>query len=91
MPTRDATLLPPPFSSSSSAAHDLGPAPAPDTCRHLEDVGIETVLEAMIVQRRSSQPSYPAYEELETEDNETTARIERPRPPTTSEVFLKAR
>jgi hypothetical protein len=106
MPTADATLLPPPFSSSSSAAQDLSdaedtaPYPAvPETCRHLEDVGVETVLEAMIVQkRRSSSPSYPAFVELDSgfprdshDEAPTRSSQSRGRAPATSEVFLKAR
>jgi hypothetical protein len=92
MPTADATLLPPAFSSSESAA-ERGSA------RRLDDVGVEAVLGAMIEQkRRSSQPSFaaidlpPASEREEGSDAPDSEAPERARrSPTRSEVFLKAR
>lgn len=67
--------------------------------RHLDHVGVETVLGAMIEQkRRASQPSLPAYREGSgTDEVESRAPSEAPssertgRAPTRSEVFLKAR
>ncbi len=84
MPTADATLLPPPFSSSHLDADDE----APRSVRSLDAVGVGTVLGAMIEHRRASQPSFasivvPSEPDDEVEDTE--------RAPTTSEVFLKAR
>jgi hypothetical protein len=77
MPTADATLLPPPYLSD----HDEERRSA----RHLDDVGVEAILGAMIEQkRRSSQPSFAAID-LPRADSEA------PRTPTRSEVFLKAR
>ena len=82
MPTVGATLLPPPY--SSACPDDEG-----DPVRHLEEVGVESILGAMIEQkqRRASPPSYPA---ITTADlggqNEPRARV-----PSRSEVFLKAR
>ncbi len=95
MPTADATLLlPPPFSD----ADDTGPMRALASPRHLDHVGVEAVLGAMIEQRRASQPSLPAYragsETSESDlDNDTNGPpSERTgRAPTRSEVFLKAR
>ena len=99
MPTADATLLPPAFSSAapsgSSTAEDRKSA------RHLEDVGVHAVLGAMIEQkRRASQPSFaaidlpPASEVTEadgTSESEAPESGEPRRKPTRSEVFLKAR
>ena len=50
MPTADATILPPPrvYSDEHDTLDERG------STRRLDDVGIETVLEAMIVQRRQS-------------------------------------
>jgi hypothetical protein len=92
MPTADATLLPPAFSSSDSA-EERGSA------RHLEDVGVEAVLGAMIEQkRRASQPSFaaidlpPASDHQEGSDAPASEAPESARrSPTRSEVFLKAR
>lgn len=85
MPTADATLLPPPFSSSSFDEE-------PHSAHSLEAVGVETVLGAMIEQRRASQPSFarvvPAVLELSDDDLDD----DHPdRVPAASEVFLKAR
>ncbi len=103
MPTADATLLPPAFSSAASTAEDRKSA------RHLEDVGVHAVLGAMIEQkRRASQPSFAAIdlppasevsevtetsdsEASETSDSEAPESGEPRRKPTRSEVFLKAR
>jgi hypothetical protein len=83
MPTAEATLLPPPYSPSS-----------PST-RRLDEVGVETVLGAMIEQkRRASQPSYPALTLDLERDGEGEREDDAPateRAPTRSEVFLKAR
>ena len=93
MPTADATLLPPPFSSSSFDDE-------PHSAHSLEAVGVETVLGAMIEQRRASQPSFasvvpnrerdraPAVLELSEGDLDDD-RADRV--PAASEVFLKAR
>lgn len=96
MPTADATLLlPPPFND----ADDTGPMRALASPRHLDHVGVETVLGAMIEQkRRASQPSLPAYNEGSGAD-EVDCRADSDAPssertgraPTRSEVFLKAR
>ena len=64
--------------------------------RHLDHVGVETVLGAMIEQkRRASQPAFPAYREgheIESQEDGSTPPSERTgRAPTRSEVFLKAR
>lgn len=61
--------------------------------RHLDHVGVETVLGAMIEQkRRASQPSFPAYREGSGTDEVASPSSERTgRAPTRSEVFLKAR
>ena len=98
MPTAEATLLPSPLSS-----HDPGVGSTPATAsgaegsvRHLEEVGVEAVLGAMIEQkRRASQPSYPAVDmelarlaSFEDDDDDGPATE---RAPTRSEVFLKAR
>lgn len=91
MPTADAKLLPPPYERGS--------------VRRLDEVGVETVLGAMIEQkRRASQPSYPAMHELASElananalgreDGDDAADDDGPatsRAPTRSEVFLKSR
>lgn len=95
MPTADATLLlPPPFND----ADDTGPMRAITSPRHLDHVGVETVLGAMIEQkRRASQPAFPAYRdggtnEMELQDDASAPPSERTRrAPTRSEVFLKAR
>jgi len=96
MPTADATLLlPPPFND----ADDTGPMRALASPRHLDHVGVETVLGAMIEQkRRASQPSLPAYREGSgTDEVDARAGSDAPasertgRAPTRSEVFLKAR
>lgn len=92
MPTADATLLPPPYeSTSSSSGRASGRAHAEGSVRHLEEVGVEAVLGAMIEQkRRASQPSYAAidlgFAEIEDDDGPATERA-----PTRSEVFVKAR
>jgi hypothetical protein len=79
MPTAGATLLPPPYSCSAATADE-------SSVRHLEEVGVESILGAMIEQkqRRASQPSYPALSEADLERHD--ARV-----PSRSEVFLKAR
>jgi hypothetical protein len=96
MPTADATLLlPPPFND----ADDTGPMRAITSPRHLDHVGVENVLGAMIEQkRRASQPAFPAYregsgtDEIESQDDVSGPPSERTgRAPTRSEVFLKAR
>lgn len=95
MPTADATLLlPPPLSDDSdhslaSSARAFGDG---GTARHLDHVGVETVLGAMIEQkRRASQPSFPAYREPGASDTESPPSERTGRAPTRSEVFLKAR
>jgi len=90
MPTADATLLPPPYSSSASTAEERG------SVRRLDEVGVGTVLEAMIEQkhRRASQPSFPAVSEIENtaeDDDESSSEERSERVPSRSEVFLKAR
>ena len=94
MPTADATLLPPAFlSDEPRSPRSQGGERA--SARHLEDVGVETILGAMIEQkRRSSQPSFPAFSPVELSDEELHDADEGPpggRAPATSEVFLKAR
>lgn len=98
MPTADATLLPPPFTSSTIEDE-------PYSARSLDAVGVGTVLGAMIEHRRASQPSFssivvasdPEPETLrnlpddgETEEDERRAP-RASRSAATSEVFLKAR
>jgi hypothetical protein len=89
MPTADATLLPPAFLSDRADRDERGSA------RHLEDVGVEAVLGAMIEQkRRASQPSFAAIELPPSGDgpeSEACADSDPPRTPRRSEVFLKAR
>jgi hypothetical protein len=92
MPTADATLLlPPPFND----ADDTGQMRALASARHLDHVGVETVLGAMIEQkRRASQPSLPAYREgsgTNEVDSEAPSSERTGRAPSRSEVFLKAR
>jgi hypothetical protein len=89
MPTADATLLPPPFLSHDRDDREHEPASA----RHLEDVGVEAILGAMIEQkRRASQPSFAAIDlPRERERERQQGDSEVPRTPTRSEVFLKAR
>lgn len=93
MPTADATLLlPPPFTD----ADDTGPMRAIASPRHLDHVGVEAVLGAMIEQkRRASQPAFPAYrEDAESgaqDDSEAPPSVRTGRAPTRSEVFLKVR
>lgn len=94
MPTADATLLPPAFSSSD-------PVEERGSARRLDDIGVEAVLGAMIEQkRRASQPSFAAIELAPSSDREDGNDAEAPdsegppggrRTPTRSEVFLKAR
>ena len=92
MPTADATLLPPPYSSSSFSTSEER-AEEHGSHRSLDDVGVETILGAMHEQkRRSSQPSFPAV--LELSDEELHDEDQGPpggRTPSNSEVFLKAR
>jgi hypothetical protein len=95
MPTADATLLlPPPFTD----ADDTGNLRAVASPRHLDHVGVEAVLGAMIEQkRRASQPSLPAYREgsgtneTDAHDDDAPTSVRTGRAPTRSEVFLKAR
>ena len=86
MTTADATLLPPPLSSSPLGSDDE----TPHSVRSLHDVGVETVLGAMIQHRRASQPSFVSVVvprgARPSDEGEPTQRA-----PTTSEVFLKAR
>lgn len=100
MPTADATLLlPPPFNDSDETPDDTGAMRAMPPPRHLDHVGVETVLGAMIEQkRRASQPAFPAYragrgiDDVECPDDAGGPPSERTgRAPTRSEVFLKAR
>ena len=53
MPTADATLLPPPYSSSTLEDE-------PHSVRSLDAIGVGDVLGAMIEHRRGSQPSFPS-------------------------------
>ncbi len=99
MPTADATLLPPAFTSAAPDAT----AEERRSARHLEDVGVHAVLGAMIEQkRRASQPSFAAIDlppasevsdtsESDTSESEAPESGEPRRKPTRSEVFLKAR
>lgn len=67
-----------------------GRGAAESSVRHLEEVGVEAVLGAMIEQkRRASQPSYPAVDLASLDDEDDGPATERA--PTRSEVFLKAR
>ena len=93
MPTADATLLPPPFASSSLDDE-------PYSARSLDAVGVGTVLGAMIEHRRASQPSFssivvpsePATLRNLPEDDERDEAREPAAPRSAaSEVFLKAR
>ena len=94
MPTADATLLPPAFSSSD-------PLEERGSARRLDDVGVQAVLGAMIEQkRRASQPSFAAIDLPpasegdgggDAADSEAPPSGEPRRVPTRSEVFLKAR
>ena len=102
MPTADATILPPPFSSSAGDE--------PHSARSLEAVGVETVLGAMIEQRRASQPAFASVvvPVLELSDDDDLDENASPngapddgpphgaadvgrRVPAASDVFLKAR
>jgi hypothetical protein len=101
MHTADPTVLPPPSSSSAAAAAAAGAALSGDgSVRHLDAIGIETILGAMIVQRRASQPSFASVrapdptgdavsgsELLDEEDDGPATH----RAPTRSEIFVKAR
>ena len=87
MPTADATLLPPVYLDRD---RDRDREEERGSARHLEDVGVEAVLGAMIEQkRRSSQPSFAAVDLRRGESARDES--EPPRTPTRSEVFLKAR
>jgi hypothetical protein len=85
MPTADATLLPAPAGqfSSSSSAEERGSE------RRLDDVGVETVLEAMVAAKKRA--SQPCQHEVEADDGDADETTPRGRPPVVSEVFLKAR
>ena len=97
MPTADATILPPPLSSSFDDE--------PHSAHSLEAVGVETVLGAMIEQRRASQPSFASIvvptqdrvlelseDDLDDDEDGDEGRADRlDRSPAASEVFLKAR
>jgi hypothetical protein len=79
MPTADATLLPP-----VPHLHD------PESVRHLDAIGVETVLGTMIEQkRRASQPSFPSFScpAVDADDAPPSSG----RTPARSEAFLKAR
>lgn len=104
MPTADATLLPPPYSPTSTVHGDGGDQQERESVRRLDEVGVEAVLGAMIEQkRRASQPSYPAFDSQAHElAGGSSDRDEAPadsdddgpathRAPMRSEVFLKAR
>lgn len=84
MPTVDATLLPPPSSSPAFESETEYSA------RSLDQVGVETVLGAMVAARRASQVSAL---ELAPDDAPSAPEGGAPpaRPPAQSEVFLKAR
>jgi hypothetical protein len=94
MPTADATLLPPAY-LSHERDRDRDREDERGSARHLDDVGVEAVLGAMIEQkRRASQPSFAAIDlPRAVDDGERSERAdsEAPRTPTRSEVFLKAR
>jgi hypothetical protein len=88
MATADATILPPAYDLSTDR----------DSVKHLEDVGVGTILGAMIEQkRRASQPSFAAIdlETLESSGASSDERDERresnENAGTRSDVFLKAR
>ena len=97
MPTADATLLPPPFASSSVDDE-------PQSARSLDAVGVGAVLGAMIEHRRASEPSSsgmvvasePEPETLRTLPNDSLDdRVPRPGlaacSAATPHAFLKAR
>lgn len=82
MPTADATLLPPALPTGCAYAEES------DSVRHLEEVGVEAVLGAMIEQkRRASQPSFPSFTPPQADNDLPSER----RANAKSEVFLKAR
>lgn len=99
MYTAPATLLPPPYSSSTRSPRESDSVASDghdgDAVRHLDGVGVETVLGAMIEQkRRASQPSYPAFVELgaaAARDGVDADGAAPARAPTRSDVFVKAR
>lgn len=88
MSTPDATLLPPPPELDSPEDRS--------SARSLDQVGVETVLDAMrqVKARRESRPSFTtetgdARERKERDANGETRR--RHRVPADSDAFLKAR
>ena len=88
MPTAHATFLPPVYEPTPPPGATQGHADG--SVRHLEEVGVEAVLGAMIEQkRRASQPSYAAVDLASLDDEDDGPATERA--PTRSEVFLKAR
>lgn len=108
MPTADASLLlPPPLDSDDSHSHSHSDAGEPrGSSRSLDAVGVETVLGAMIVQRRQSshhirqQSAAATAEPTEIDADDLTEIEEEPAPSArardtrssrTSEVFLKVR
>jgi len=95
MPTADATLLPPPFASSSIDDE-------PQSARSLDAVGIGAVLGAMIEHRRAGEPSSSGMVVASEPEPETLRKLPNdddrvPRPglaacsAATPHVFLKAR
>jgi hypothetical protein len=97
MPTADATLLPPAFSSSSSSSLYGESAEERGSARSLDAVGVGTVLGAMIEQkRRASQPSFespvlPPTQAAAPDETSETDETGEHRAPIASAVFLKAR
>lgn len=95
MSTRDATLLPPPPELDSPEDRS--------SARSLDDVGVETVLDAMrqVKARRESRPSFESptavrtesgVDEREREVRDANGEIRRRhRVPADSDAFLKAR
>jgi hypothetical protein len=91
MPTRDATLLPPP--------PVVDPLEDRSSVRSLDAVGVENVLDAMrqVKARRESRPSHPSFPHVELgahDVDELDANGEvrrRHRVPADSDAFLKAR
>jgi hypothetical protein len=100
MPTADPTVLPPPSSSSSAAAAASAVLAGDGSVRHLDAIGIETILGAMIVQRRASQPSFASVRAPDSTGSAAGALLDDDdeddgpathRAPTRSEIFVKAR
>ncbi len=100
MPTVDATPPPPFLTSATSGSGSGGSAEARGdaSTRRLDDIGVETVLGAMIEQKRRSQPAVQELvdsisdDDVLDDDARDTPFVPRVNAPSAaSEVFLKSR